>query len=141
MLLSKRFGFIPGGGKSISVKIPKEIIGSGEKFINSTIRGIFDTDGCVFLDKRKIYKNIYPRITLQMISKELHEQLKSYLLGKFSLYCAEKDIEEKNRAYYIEVYGIKQLKKWMGLIGFSNKRHLDKVKYALVAQLGRAYAW
>src|SRR3989338_2090915 len=49
--LFTKLGFKPGK-KSNIVKIPKEIT-INEEFMKATIRGIFDTDGCVFLDKRK----------------------------------------------------------------------------------------
>ncbi|MBS3101526.1 hypothetical protein J4204_05315 [Candidatus Woesearchaeota archaeon] len=51
------------GKKSNVVTIPKKII-ENEEFVKMTIRGIFDTDGCVFFDKRKPYYKPYPRITL-----------------------------------------------------------------------------
>ena len=122
-MLTERFGF-PAGVKCYTIKIPKEIMNSKEDFIFSTIRGIFDTDGCVFFDKRKIYKKYYPRIILQTVSKELYLQLKAFLENYFSLYSTEK----KNRKIFsIEIYGNKNLEKWMKLIGFSNKRHLDKI--------------
>ena len=50
---------------------------------NKIIRGIFDTDGGVFLDKRKIYKTKYPRIIFQTVSKPLFEQLSSILSKNF----------------------------------------------------------
>ena len=42
--------------------------------------------GCVFIDKRKSYKLYYPRIALQTVSKDLYNQLVSYLSRHFSLY-------------------------------------------------------
>ena len=48
-----KYGFTQGR-KSNSVKIPKQILKNNE-LMNATIRGIFDTDGCIFLDKRKVY--------------------------------------------------------------------------------------
>lgn len=130
------FKFVPGR-KTYTVFIPEIIMNADESFIDSTIRGIFDTDGCVFLDKRKIYKGFYPRITLQTVSKPLYIQLKDYLSKHFKIYTAE----FKNReVYVIEIYGENQLNKWMNKIGFSNKRHLDKI--ASVAQSwSRARHW
>lgn len=121
-LLMKRFEF-PKGKKCYSVKIPKEIMNSQDSFIMATIRGIFDTDGCVYFDCRKIYKKPYPRITLQTTSKELFLQLKNYLLKYFKIYTRE----NLKRGFYIEIYGHFQLKKWMSLIGFSNSKHLNKL--------------
>lgn len=124
MLLTKRFGF-PIGPKTYTVKIPDKIMNSEEKFVFATIRGIFDTDGCVFLDQRKIYNKTYPRISLQTVSEPLFLQLKEFLSKYFPLY-AHHNI--KRHSYCIEVYGHKQVEKWMKLIGFSNSRNLKKVK-------------
>ena len=123
-ILTQRFGF-PVGVKCYTIKIPKEIMNSKEEFIFSTVRGIFDTDGCVFFDKRKIYNKAYPRIVFQTASKPLYLQLKESLERHFSLYARKKKTRD---IYLIEIYGHKNLKKWMKLIGFSNKRHLDKIE-------------
>jgi len=123
-LLTKRFGF-PAGAKTFTVKIPDEIIQAGEEFIFPTIRGIFDTDGCVFFDKRGKYKMPYPRITLQVVSEPLFLQLKQLLSAHFSIYTHN---NTKRHNYCVEVYSHKQLEKWMRLIGFSNQRHLDRIR-------------
>ncbi len=131
-MLKDRFEF-PQGKKVYSVKIPEEIIKAGKEYIYATIRGIFDTDGCIFFDKRALYKGPYPRVTLQIANKSLFLQLKSLLSEEFKLYTSERS----DRKFYIEIYGHEQLQKWMLLIGFSNPRHSDKI-YAPVAQPGRA---
>ena len=124
-------GFSPGK-KTFDVKIPDKIILAGEEYMRATIRGIFDTDGGVFLDKRKMYKTPYPRIFLQTVSKPLYDQLFTYLSKEFKIYTR---FNEKRQIYIIEIYGINQIKKWMYLIGFSNERHLNKIsKIASVAQ-------
>lgn len=113
------------GKKSRNVIIPEKII-KNKNFMNSTVRGIFDTDGCIFLDKRKSYKKYYPRITLQLSSLNLINQLENHLSKDFKVY-----INKSNRdgyRNYIEIYGHKQLETFLKQIGFSNKRHLDKVK-------------
>ncbi len=125
-LLTKRFGF-PSGKKTYTVKIPEEIMNSEEKFVFATIRGIFDTDGCVFADKRKIYKKPYGRIVLKTVSQPLYTQVKEFLENYFSLYSALKKTEHAP-IYEITIYGNKQIEKWMQLIGFSNQRHLSKIE-------------
>ena len=121
-----RFGF-PKGVKTYTVKIPEEILNSKEQFVFAAIRGIFDTDGCVFLDRRKIYKKPYPRISLQIVSKNLAEQLFIALSRNFVVY---KGFNASRQSHCIEVYGIQQLRKWLELIGFSNERNLRKVREA-----------
>ncbi len=115
-------GFIPGK-KVYTISIP-EIILKEKSFIYSTIRGIFDTDGGVYLDKRKGYKKSYPRIIFQTASKNLYSQLVLILSRKFKIYHK---YNPKRKIYLIELYGYQNIKKWMSLIGFSNKRHLDKI--------------
>lgn len=121
--LKEVFGFIPGK-KTYTVSIPNKIISANDLFIRSTIRGIFDTDGCVFFDKRKAYKSYYPRVTLHTKSGALHQQLQNYLSKEFSLYSK---FNQKKQVYVIEVYGKEQFKKWMSLVGFSNRRHLERI--------------
>jgi len=118
------------GEKSHSVKIPKIIL-EKEEFMKSTVRGIFDTDGCFFLDKRKVYKKPYPRITLQLASIDLINQLEKYLSKHFTLYVYKRNRDGCRN--YVEIYGHKQLEKFLKQIGFSNPRHLNKIKNASVA--------
>lgn len=116
------FGFLPGK-KTYTVSIPEKIINNAT-FIYSTIRGIFDTDGGIFLDKRKRYRNPYPRIVFQTVSNNLYKQLMEHLSKDFKIYSF---FNEKRKVYGIEIYGHDQLKKWMSLIGFSNRRHLNRL--------------
>ncbi len=112
------------GKKSNIVTIPNRIL-ENEEFLKKTIRGIFDTDGCVFFDKRKPYNKPYPRITLQVSSINLVYQLENYLSRYFTLY-----VNKGNRdgyRNYIEIYGHKQLEMFLKQIGFSNNRHLSKI--------------
>jgi len=121
--IKQEFGFSPGV-KTYTVSIPKRILLAGDEYIRATIRGIFDTDGSVFFDKRKGYKTPYPRISLNTASNALYIQLRDYLSKDFKIYSGK----YKNREiYFIEVYGFDSLKKWMSQIGFSNNRHLNKL--------------
>ncbi len=121
-LMMKKLGFSPGK-KSSTVTIPIQITGN-DKYMNSTLRGIFDTDGSVFFDKRGKYNQPYPRITLQSASLGLINQIENYLSKNFKLY-----VYKANRDGYrncIEIYGHSQLEKFLKGIGFSNQRHLSK---------------
>lgn len=119
-LISLGFSF---GPKSRTVTIPSMIVQS-EILMNATIRGIFDTDGCVFLDKRKEYNKPYPRITIKIASIPLIEQLETYLSKNFSLYVDKRNRDRKRNT--LEIYGHQQLERFLKQIGFSNKRHLSK---------------
>ncbi|GEM_PF-315657 len=123
-MFNQRFGF-PLGEKTYIVKIPREILSADEALLFRTVRGIFDTDGCVFFDKRKIYKKPYPRITLEIESQNLAEQLVQILGRHFSV---RHKFGTKRGSCVVEIYGHAQLEKWMSIIGFSNERHLDRIK-------------
>ncbi len=124
-LLTKRFKF-PPGKKTYTVVIPDEIIKCNNiKNIKFSIRGVFDTDGCVFHDKRKIYKKPYLRINLTSVSPVLIKQIYNIL--------KELDLIPKITTNYnkhiIQINGVENCKKFIEKIGFSNKRHLDKIKH------------
>jgi len=118
LLLEK--GFRPGP-KAHTVTIPSEYL--QRELVGRVIRGLFDTDGGVYVDCRSQYVTAYPRIVFQTASRNLHEQLVSYLSLSFSLYA-----KQNARGFYVlEIYGREQLAAWLTSIGFSNQRHLNKV--------------
>ena len=88
-MLTKRFE-IPAGKKCYSVKIPEEILKSKEEFINATLRGMFDTDGGIGLDKRKTYKKPYIRINYTSTSHNLIEQIHHILESYFIAHSVHK---------------------------------------------------
>ncbi|MBI1969922.1 hypothetical protein HYS48_04475 [Candidatus Woesearchaeota archaeon] len=119
----KKIGF-NAGKKAHSIMIPQEIVNNKE-FMRAAIKGIFDTDGCIFFDQRKTYHRPYPRITLQMASIPLIMQLETFLSKDFTLYVDKSNRDGKRNT--IEIYGHKQLETFLKQIGLSNKRHLDKI--------------
>lgn len=121
--LTNKIG-LPVGNKTFTAKIPDLIENSGEELLFSNIRGIYDTDGTVFFDRRHTYCSPYPRICLQTVSEPLFIQLKLILEKHFSIYT--KKLKTRH-VFTIDVYGWKQFQKWMSLIGFSNKKHLDRI--------------
>ncbi len=121
-------GFSPGI-KTRTIKIPS-LIEQDKRLLYATIRGIFDTDGCLFFDRRACYKTPYPRIVIQMASIPLINQLEKHLSSEFSLYVDKSNRDGKRNT--LEIYGHQQLQRFLKLIGFSNKRHLSKI--APVAQ-------
>ena len=127
-MLTKRFK-IPAGKKCYSVVIPEEILKSEEKFINSTLRGMFDTDGGIGLDKRKAYKKPYIRVNYTSASHDLIEQIHNILES----YSINHSVHKKNDApaQQIQINGEKNVRLFLRKIGFSNERHLNKVKHLL----------
>ncbi len=121
-LLTKRFGF-PAGKKTFTVKIPNEILNSKNKTIlYSCLRGIFDTDGYSFFDKRKTYTLPYVRIGLHMESKPLMQQVFQILTD------AKINTTMARHGTLLQINGIKECRKFMSLVGFRNQRHLAKLR-------------
>ena len=112
------------GPKSHTVQIPTEFI-VDEELLFLVLRGLFDTDGCVYLDERPQYKRPYPRISLMTVSKPLFGQVINLLEPYFSLYL---NAIASRGAYVVETYGYKNTSNWLKTIGFSNPRHLHKIQ-------------
>jgi intein/homing endonuclease len=119
-LLVKRFGF-PKGRKTEVVRIPDEILESEQSNIRHCIRGIFDTDGSVFFDRRIVYKRPYPRICLHVVSQPLIQQVHHLLI--------EDGIQSRMTwdGTRLHINGQTNCRRFCNLIGFSNKRHLSKL--------------
>jgi len=127
--LTKNLG-LPSGEKSSIIKIPTVFL-KKKHIIKAVIRGIFDTDGSIVWDKRKIYKKPYPRLCITTVSKELAKQLKSLLKNLGFRVCLREVKRRKEyyrKAFYIELYGFEQLRRWCKEIGFSNPKHIRRLK-------------
>lgn len=127
-MLTKRFD-IPAGKKCYTVTIPDEILKSEDKFIKATLRGMFDTDGGIGIDKREIYKKPYIRVNYTSSSPVLIDQIHKILKG----YKINHSVHKKNDApaKQIQINGEKNVQLFLKKIGFSNPRHLNKVKHLL----------
>ena len=64
-------------GPKVNIVIPKIFMKNKELKI-AVIRGIFDTDGCIYLQKKN--NKLYPRLEIKTISLKLAEQLKKLYL-------------------------------------------------------------
>ena len=117
-------------GNKINITIPKQFIDN--KYIIDVIRGIFDTDGCIYLAQRG--GKLYPRIQIGTISKQLSEQLINSLLKLGFRATRVIDIkrnENWNPLHTIYLRGDKMLKKWMETIAPNNQKFIAKFEYYL----------
>jgi len=121
---------LPSGEKSSIIKIPI-VFFKKKHIIKAVIRGIFDTDGSIVWDKREVYKKPYPRLCITTVSKELARQLK-FLLKKLGFRVCLREVKRRKefykKAFYIELYGFEQLRRWYKKIGFSNPKHIRRLK-------------
>jgi len=116
----KNIGMPSGREKCTESKIPKIFLKEWS-LTKKCIRGVFDTDGCIFYDKRRIYRTPYVRICLHMKNRKLLKQIQKIL--------ATKSIEARinTDGYNLSINGRTQVNKFLKNIGFSNKRHIERV--------------
>ena len=127
---------IPRGKKSLIVYMPKIIKNSNKAYINSFIRGVIDTDGCVYIHKVKDRKDKYLKylkITVRMRSKalikDIAEELKKqdYRVKEFS-YMGN----SFNKKFKVKFYGFylhnKEAKRYAKEIGFLNPHKIRVIQ-------------
>jgi len=118
-------------GKKGEIKIPENLLENKDLLI-SVIRGIFDTDGCLYLEKKR--GRLYPRIKITTISKSLAKQLKEKIneLGiRATLYVEKKKPKNWNDLNVVEIRGKEEAAKWFNLINPQNPKFIDKYNYFL----------
>lgn len=115
---------IPAGRKN-NIDFPKIINFNNKEILASFLRGIFDTDGSVSFKSGYGLKSYYPRILLSLKSKKLIDGIHKALevLG-----LKPKTYFNKSGYWGINLNGYQRLAKYEGLIGWSNPKHLKKVK-------------
>lgn len=118
-------------GKKLNVKIPSQFLKKEELSI-AVIRGIYDTDGNLYLEKKN--RKLYPRIEITSVSKELSMQIHR-LLRKLNLratiYTEPKKQKNWNNRHHISVRGEEMLEKFFRIIEPQNPKHLKKIEYYL----------
>ncbi len=124
---------LPLGNKG-DLTIP-EIMINDKKFAASCLRGIFDTDGCVYLEPKP--SGLYPRIEISSTSKLLIDQIK-YLLDNIlkidsSVWISRKENGKWKNVNRISVRGRKNAYEWIKLIGSSNPKHKRKLNKIISA--------
>ena len=114
LFMNRKFGF-PIGQKN-NLQIEQNIAKNWGK-MKPVMKGIFDTDGCFYLDKTPD-KKPYPCISITMHSPILLKQMLMQLLAhNFKAYIIKNKLILK---------GSIQINKWMTEIGSSNQRHFIK---------------
>jgi hypothetical protein len=124
--LINKIEIIPHKEKCANCKIPEIIKRSSWKIKSKFIRGLTDTDGSYFLAKKGNNQN-YPCIEISTISKPLSQDLKEILTPKFD----PKIRISPQKCYRIAMYGEEKCKKWVGEIGSSHPRKINKFAKSL----------
>lgn len=114
-------------GKKFELEIPKQFLNDKELII-ACIRGIFDTDGCLYLEKKN--HKLYPRMQITTISIKLATQLKELFNLLELRACINKGLYNKrgNRldAYIIVIRGVEMLHNFFKEISPKNPKHIAK---------------
>lgn len=114
-------------GKKWDISIPKDFLGSNELKI-AVLRGIFDTDGGINLEKKN--NKLYPRVYITTICPTLANQLKIIFneLGlRATLYSGIQNKEfNRQREYRITIRGEEMFQKFMRVIEPKNPKHTAK---------------
>jgi hypothetical protein len=130
-LLTNRFN-IPAGMKCYSVIIPQEIMAADEKMLRATLRGMFNTDGGVGIDRRSTYKKPYIRVNYTSASEMLIRQISGILIQYDLPHSIHKtNLNNINPTRQIQINGERNVSAFLHKIGFSNPRHLSKVDHLL----------
>ena len=115
-------------GKKGEISIPQEFLKEKELMIN-VLRGIFDTDGCLYLEKKK--KTKYPRVKITTTSKVLSKQI-LVILQKLEIRATSYIYQRKEKNWRdlinIEVRGNINVTKFFKIIRPNNPKHIKKFK-------------
>lgn len=117
-------------GPKLGMIIPEKFLKNKELTI-AVIRGIFDTDGCVYLQKKN--NKLYPRIEIKTICLKLAEQLRDLFikLGLRSTMYEEyhAPIGNKKPCYAVVIRGEEMLNNFMDIIKPANLKHIAKYNF------------
>jgi len=112
---------LPKGDKiRAGLDIP-EWVYCDQSYVKSCIRGLFDTDGSIFLETHHIKnkKYSYPRMAFVSASEALREQVCDGLIG---LGIAAKIRGNRN----VTIERFTDVEKYFKIVGSSNQKHLDR---------------
>ena len=109
------------------IKIPPAFI-SSEKLKAAVLRGIFDTDGGIYLEKKN--NKLYPRMEIKTISSSLANQLRDIFneLGLRTTSYKESFVKKGNKleSYAIVIRGAEMFHNFMSIIRPQNPKHIAK---------------
>ena len=116
---------LPSGNKRQIKEFPRVLV---QKYPADLLRGLADTDFCVYLNKNE------PRIEGSFCNRHFVSEI-SGILEKLGIKHQVRHVRSHSKydEFRITICGKKQLKLWMQKIGFYNEKHLQKVNHILSA--------
>ena len=118
----EKLGFKPGNKIKNQLEIPLWIK-NNEEYLKACLRGLYDTDGSIY---KLTNQNSY-QINFSNSNSVLLNDVKNGL-RQLGIYCSE-----ITKGKEINITKKSELRKFLKLIGFSNSKHLDKVKMWKIA--------
>jgi len=120
-------------GKKGDIQIPEVI--NNKKLFYSFMRGLFDTDGSLYLENKR--GKPYPRIDIKTTSKPLCLQCLNSL-NQYGIRATSYEYIRKepnwNNLYSLIIRGFPALNEWMKYIGSNNSKHIKKFRLVKLYQ-------
>jgi len=114
-------------GKKTNIVIPETFLKT-EELTKSVLRGIFGTDGCIYLDPRK--EKLYPRMEIKTISKtlaiQIHKEFNNLGLRTTKYLYEDNGLGNRKPSYTIVTRGEKMLELFMKTICPKNPKFIQK---------------
>lgn len=116
-------------GSKLNVKIPNQFF-KKDFLLKATVRGIFDTDGMLYLEPKnhKLYTRIEIFTTSKILGYQLYKVVNNFGI-RATIYLDKKTNKNWNDIFKICVRGDVMLDKWMSKIEPHNFKHLLKYQY------------
>ncbi|MEK6888995.1 MAG: LAGLIDADG family homing endonuclease [Nanoarchaeota archaeon] len=124
-------GFRPGS-KVYTVGIPEYIKNGCIEIKMAFVKGLFDTDGCVWFCKNNTKYSYYPKIEFSFASQNLLNDLFNVLENMNFRVHRWQNIRKDGISFKICLAGFKNLTKWMKEIKPANSKHIDRVEKGLL---------
>lgn len=123
---------IPQGNKiTLGVRIPKWILKKA-LYRKAFIRGLFDTDGCVYIDTHRYRQKVYENLGMAFANQSL--PLLSFFKETLEFFGLHPTQKTKFRVF---LRRREEIRRYFDLVGSSNEKHLKKVRqYFLTSQKG-----
>jgi intein/homing endonuclease len=125
-------------GKKMNISIPK-ILTKNNKLAIACIRGIFDTDGCIYIENKR--GKPYPRIEITTTSKILAKQIKEVIVRN-GISCSmwKETYKKKNwrPKFTISIKGYNNFKLWYNKFGTSHPKNIKLFQELLNPPSSRA---
>ncbi len=129
----KRYLGLPLGKKD-NINIPPIFLGNNKIRIG-VLRGIFDTDGCIYLENKR--GKLYPRIEIRTTSSTLTNQMVRILKDN-NIRATSYTIKQRNKNWKevmsTAIRGANEVKKFFCLVEPHNPKHISRLKRYLIGE-------